>query len=76
MRPCTLEIKHGTLALADALRFLHSDAGIVHRAMSPETVVITADGSWKIAGGFGHAVSTTGGGAGRACRLARLSIAP
>jgi SCY1-like protein 2 len=54
----TLEIKHGTLQLASALRFLHQDAGIVHRALSPETTVITAEGSWKIAGGFGHAVST------------------
>lgn len=52
----TLEIKHGTLQLASALRFLHQDVKVVLRALSPETVVITAEGNWKIAGGFGHAV--------------------
>jgi SCY1-like protein 2 len=61
----TLEIKHGTLQLASALSFLHRDAGIVHRALSPETVVITAEGRWKIAGGFGHAVSVSSSGGGR-----------
>ena len=60
----TLEIKHGTLQLASALRFLHQDAKLVHRALSPESVVITAEGSWKIAGGFGHALPVPGGGGG------------
>lgn len=49
-----LEIKHGMLQIADALTFLHNDAGIVHRSVNPLTIIITRSGAWKLAG-FGFA---------------------
>ncbi|XP_021760840.1 SCY1-like protein 2 [Chenopodium quinoa] len=52
-----LEIKHGLLQVAESLDFLHNNARLVHRAISPESVLITASGAWKL-GGFGFAVST------------------
>ncbi|KAL6615583.1 hypothetical protein ACP70R_037853 [Stipagrostis hirtigluma subsp. patula] len=60
-----LEIKHGLLQLAETLDFLHNNAHLAHRSISPEvvTVFITSSGSWKL-GGFGFALSVdhaTGG---------------
>ncbi|CAO1948378.1 unnamed protein product [Urochloa humidicola] len=58
-----LEIKHGLLQVAETLDFLHNNAHLAHRAISPETVFITSSGSWKL-GGFGFALSVdqaTGG---------------
>lgn len=52
-----LEIKHGLLQVAESLEFLHNNARLVHRAISPESVLITANGAWKL-GGFGFAIST------------------
>ncbi|XP_062215123.1 SCY1-like protein 2 A [Phragmites australis] len=51
-----LEIKHGLLQVAETLDFLHSNAHLAHRAISPETIFITSSGSWKL-GGFGFALS-------------------
>ncbi|KAK6940366.1 Protein kinase domain [Dillenia turbinata] len=51
-----LEIKHGLLQVAETLEFLHNNARLVHRAISPEIVLITYSGAWKL-GGFGFAVS-------------------
>ncbi|KAH7307548.1 hypothetical protein KP509_22G064800 [Ceratopteris richardii] len=51
-----LEIKHGLLQLADSLSFLHNNARLIHRALSPEVVFITASGAWKL-GGFGFSVN-------------------
>ncbi|KAH9310107.1 hypothetical protein KI387_038018, partial [Taxus chinensis] len=51
-----LEIKHGLLQLAESLGFLHNNARMIHRAISPETVFITYSGAWKL-GGFGFAVA-------------------
>ncbi|TVU35952.1 hypothetical protein EJB05_17859 [Eragrostis curvula] len=51
-----LEIKHGLLQVAETLDFLHNNAHLAHRAISPETVFITSSGSWKL-GGFGFALS-------------------
>ena len=31
-----LEIKHGLLQIAESLNFLHSNAHLIHRAISPE----------------------------------------
>jgi len=45
-----LEIKHGLLQIADALHFLHHDAGIIHRSVSPESIIISKTGAWKLAG--------------------------
>ncbi|KAH1105633.1 hypothetical protein J1N35_009401 [Gossypium stocksii] len=52
-----VEVKHGLLQIAECLNFLHSNARIVHRAISPENVLITSSGAWKF-GGFSFATST------------------
>ncbi|XP_019155597.1 PREDICTED: SCY1-like protein 2 [Ipomoea nil] len=52
-----LEVKHGLLQLAETLDFLHNNARLVHRSISPETVLITSNGAWKLAG-FSFALST------------------
>ncbi|MCO5572030.1 hypothetical protein L7F22_025781 [Adiantum nelumboides] len=51
-----LELKHGLLQLADSLSFLHNNARLVHRALSPEAVFITSSGAWKLAG-FGFSLN-------------------
>ncbi|KAL5989631.1 SCY1-like protein 2 A [Asimina triloba] len=51
-----LEVKHGLLQVAETLDFLHNNAHLIHRAISPETVYITSNGAWKL-GGFGFAIS-------------------
>lgn len=50
-----LEVKHGLLQIAESLDFLHSNASLIHRAISPENVYITSSGAWKLAG-FGFAI--------------------
>ncbi|KAL5571745.1 hypothetical protein UlMin_021342 [Ulmus minor] len=52
-----LEVKHGLLQIAESLDFLHNNARLIHRAISPENVLITSSGAWKLAG-FGFAIST------------------
>ncbi|KAG2425861.1 hypothetical protein HYH02_014925 [Chlamydomonas schloesseri] len=54
-----LEVKLGLLAVAEALTFLHSAAKLAHCGLSPQTVVVAADGGWKLAG-FGFAVTEAG----------------
>ncbi|KAK8580110.1 hypothetical protein V6N13_143241 [Hibiscus sabdariffa] len=51
-----LEVKHGLLQIAESLDFLHNNACLIHRAISPENVLITSSGAWKL-GGFGFAIS-------------------
>lgn len=51
-----LEVKHGLLQIAETLDFLHNNARLIHRAISPETVLITSSGAWKL-GGFSFATS-------------------
>ncbi|KAE8709919.1 hypothetical protein F3Y22_tig00110328pilonHSYRG00858 [Hibiscus syriacus] len=41
-----LEVKHGLLQIAESLDFLHNNAHLIHRAISPEKL-----------GGFGFAIS-------------------
>lgn len=43
-----LEIKHGILQLAGALRFLHNDAGLVHRGICPHAVLVSRSGTIMI----------------------------
>ncbi|EOY17147.1 Kinase family protein with ARM repeat domain isoform 2 [Theobroma cacao] len=52
-----LEVKHGLLQIAESLDFLHNNARLIHRAISPENILITSSGAWKL-GGFGFAIST------------------
>lgn len=35
-----LEVKHGMLQIAETLDFLHNQARLVHRSISPEVVFI------------------------------------
>ncbi|KAG2303630.1 hypothetical protein Bca4012_062382 [Brassica carinata] len=56
MEMSLLEVKHGLLQMAETLNFLHNNAHLIHRAVSPENVLITSAGSWKLAG-FGFAIS-------------------
>ncbi|KAK2975625.1 hypothetical protein RJ640_021070 [Escallonia rubra] len=56
MEMSLLEVKHGLLQIAESLDFLHNNARLIHRAVSPETVLITANGAWKL-GGFSFAIS-------------------
>ncbi|KAI5311668.1 hypothetical protein L3X38_040841 [Prunus dulcis] len=57
MEMSLLEVKHGLLQIAESLDFLHNNAHLIHRAISPENVFITSSGAWKL-GGFGFAIST------------------
>uniref|UniRef100_A0A7N0ZZD7 Protein kinase domain-containing protein n=1 Tax=Kalanchoe fedtschenkoi TaxID=63787 RepID=A0A7N0ZZD7_KALFE len=52
-----LEMKHGLLQIAETLDFLHNNARLIHRALSPENTLITSSGAWKLAG-FGFAISS------------------
>ncbi|KAF5833207.1 hypothetical protein DUNSADRAFT_10557 [Dunaliella salina] len=57
MQLSTLEVKMGVVQMAETLAFLHSDATLVHCGISPQAVMVTPDGSWKLAG-FAHAVTS------------------
>ncbi|CAN8239332.1 unnamed protein product [Cochlearia groenlandica] len=61
MEMSLLEVKHGLLQISETLNFLHNNANLVHRAISPENVLITSSGSWKLAG-FGFAISAAQAG--------------
>uniref|UniRef100_A0A914XMK5 Protein kinase domain-containing protein n=1 Tax=Plectus sambesii TaxID=2011161 RepID=A0A914XMK5_9BILA len=45
-----VEIRHGLFHLAEALSFLHIDAKMLHRNLTPESVIINERGAWKLAG--------------------------
>eukprot|EP00892_Ulva_mutabilis_P010562 jgi/Ulvmu1/7879/UM004_0110.1 len=45
-----LEIKHGLDRIVEALAFLHSSCKLVHCSLSPVSIVIAADGQWKLSG--------------------------
>ncbi|CAN7130053.1 unnamed protein product [Brassica rapa subsp. narinosa] len=61
MEMSLLEVKHGLLQISETLNFLHNNAQLIHRAISPENVLITSAGSWKLAG-FGFAISAAQAG--------------
>ncbi|CAH2066764.1 unnamed protein product [Thlaspi arvense] len=61
MEMSLLEVKHGLLQISETLNFLHNNAHLIHRAISPENVLITSSGSWKLAG-FGFAISSAQAG--------------
>lgn len=45
-----IEIKYGLMQLMEGLQFLHTDVKMIHRNMSPESVVINNENCWKIFG--------------------------
>lgn len=57
MEMSLLEVKHGLLQVAESLDFLHNNARLIHRAICPESILITSNGAWKLSG-FGFAITT------------------
>ncbi|XP_074605507.1 SCY1-like protein 2 [Brevipalpus obovatus] len=51
-----VEITYGILQISEGLAFLHSDAKLLHRNISPENIILNKKGSWRLAG-FDFAVS-------------------
>ena len=45
-----LEIKYGLLQITESLAFLHNDMKLVHRNISPQSVIINKSGAWKLCG--------------------------
>jgi SCY1-like protein 2 len=43
------------MQISDTLHFLHAEANLVHCSLSPEAVMLTAAGAWKLAS-LGHCV--------------------
>ncbi|EFO20697.1 SCY1 protein kinase [Loa loa] len=55
-----IEIRYGLFQVVEALSFLHIDVRMMHRNISPESVIINEKGEWKLAG-FDFAVQATQG---------------
>ncbi|XP_057651549.1 SCY1-like protein 2 [Diorhabda carinulata] len=45
-----IEIKYGLLQVTEGLAFLHNDVKLIHRNISPESIIINTQGAWKIFG--------------------------
>lgn len=45
-----VEIKYGLLQIGEGLAFLHNDVKLLHKNISPETIIINKQGAWKIFG--------------------------
>ncbi|CAH1173537.1 unnamed protein product [Phaedon cochleariae] len=45
-----IEIKYGLLQIGEGLAFLHNDVKLLHKNISPESIIINAQGAWKIFG--------------------------
>lgn len=45
-----IEIKYGLLQISEGLAFLHNDMKLLHKNISPESVIINSQGAWKIFG--------------------------
>jgi len=58
-----VEIKYGILQICEGLQFLHGSARMLHRNLSPESILVNSQGAWKIAG-FDYVLSSTPGGQG------------
>lgn len=55
-----LEIKFGLVCICEAIRFIHEQAHLMHLSISPQSVVICSDHSFKICG-FQHSCSLENG---------------
>lgn len=54
-----LEIKHGLQKVAETLSFVHNSCKRVHCSVSPQSIILAADGTWKLAGlGLSQTAST------------------
>lgn len=45
-----IEIKYGLIQLMEGLQFLHNDMKMIHRHICPESIIVNAEGSWKLFG--------------------------
>lgn len=45
-----VEMKYGLLQLGEGLAFLHNDVKLLHKNISPESIVVNQQGAWKIFG--------------------------
>ena len=54
-----VEIKYGLLQLCEGLTFLHDSVKLLHRNLSPQSVVLNEAGAWKIFG-FDFALNNSG----------------
>ncbi|CAF1042211.1 unnamed protein product [Rotaria sp. Silwood1] len=45
-----VEIRYGIVQLCEGLKFLHNEVKLLHRNISPESIIINTNGAWKIAG--------------------------
>ena len=45
-----VEIKYGLLQLCEGLTFLHDSVKLLHRNVSPESIILNHQGAWKIFG--------------------------
>ena len=45
-----VEIKYGLLQLCEGLAFLHDSVKLLHRNISPESIILNHQGAWKIFG--------------------------
>ncbi len=45
-----VEIRYGIVQLCDGLTFLHNEVKLLHRNISPESIIINSNGAWKLSG--------------------------
>lgn len=45
-----VEMKYGLLQIGEGLAFLHNDVKLLHKNISPESIVVNHQGAWKIFG--------------------------
>ncbi|CAF1947799.1 unnamed protein product [Rotaria magnacalcarata] len=45
-----IEIRYGIVQLCEGLLFLHNEVKLLHRNISPESIIINSNGSWKLIG--------------------------
>lgn len=72
-----LEVKYGLFHLSETLQFLHHEAKLAHCNMNPSAVIVTQDGSWKLAGfEFVSSIAEFGGSGGAAVVFEYSSACP
>jgi serine/threonine protein kinase len=70
-----LEVKQGLSDVAETLAFMHKSR-MAHCNLSPESILITSDGAWKLAGcGFVRQITQEIGGSG-VCSATLYSMHP
>lgn len=45
-----VEIKYGLMQLSEGLGFLHKECRLLHRNITPESIIVNQQGAWKIFG--------------------------